>query len=213
MVNEIKVNNGVFVAPPLRAPYCRAVGGQLLAPEAGRITRMYRVIAIVGGALVLAGCSTMGDLFKPAPTMDTVRFESTPPGAEAKTSTGQSCRTPCALAMPANQPFTVEFTLTGYQPTSEQVELVSIDDTATKLQPNPVVAQLASAAPPPKPAAKPKPKKRVARKKVAPKPKPPAPPPAAAAQPAQPAAAPPPMMAPAPQAPSPWPTSPPQPQQ
>jgi outer membrane biosynthesis protein TonB len=166
---------------------------------------MYRVIAIVGGALVLAGCSTMGDLFKPAPTMDTIRFESTPPGAEAKTSTGQSCRTPCALAMPANQPFTVEFSLTGYQPASEQVELVSIDDATTKLQPNPVVSQLAPVTPPPK--AKPKPKKRVVRKKVAPKPKPPAAPPAAAAPAPAPQAqpAPPPMMAPAPQSPSPWP--------
>ena len=39
------------------------------------------------------------DALKPAPIMDTVRFESEPPGAEAKTSDGQTCRTPCALAL------------------------------------------------------------------------------------------------------------------
>ncbi len=164
---------------------------------------MYRVIAIVCGALALAACSSLGgvgDWLKPAPVMETVRFESEPPGAEAKTSTGQSCRTPCALAMPASAPFAVAFTLNGYQPASEQVELVSAGDNTTHLQPNPVVVQLAATAPPPKPKAK----KRVVRRKVAPKPKPaaPPPPPAAAAKP------PPPMMAAPEQAPSPWPTAP-----
>jgi hypothetical protein len=140
----------------------------------------------------------VGDWFKPAPAMETVRFESEPPGAEAKTSTGQTCRTPCALAMPASAPFTVAFTLNGYQPTSEQVELVSAGDNSTHLQPNPVVVQLAATAPPPKA------KKRVVRRKVAPKPKLAAPPPPAAAA----AKPPPPMMAAPQQSPSPWPTAP-----
>ena len=68
---------------------------------------MYRVIAIVGGALALAACSSTSsdwlslDGLKPGPVMDTVRFESEPPGADVKTASGQTCKTPCALAMPA----------------------------------------------------------------------------------------------------------------
>ena len=82
---------------------------------------MYRVIAIVCGGLALAACSSTSDwmnldALKPAPIMDTVRFESTPPGADAKTSNGQTCRTPCALALPTNAPLTVAFSLNGYQP-------------------------------------------------------------------------------------------------
>ena len=67
------------------------------------------------------------DALKPAPAMDTVRFESEPPGAEAKTSNGQTCRTPCALALPINAPIAVTFTLNGYQPESENIEPVSAD--------------------------------------------------------------------------------------
>src|SRR5665647_1463162 len=92
---------------------------------------MYRVIMIVGGALALAACSSTPDwmnldALKPAPIMDTVRFESEPPGAEAKTSNGQTCRTPCALALPVNTPMTVTFTLNGYTPESENIEPISI---------------------------------------------------------------------------------------
>ena len=92
---------------------------------------MYRVIAIVIGGLALAACSSTPDwlnldALKPAPIMDTVRFESTPPGAEAKTSNGQTCRTPCALALPANAAMTVTFTLDGYQPAMENIEPTSV---------------------------------------------------------------------------------------
>jgi hypothetical protein len=163
---------------------------------------MYRVVAIVGAGLVLAACSTDSkNFFGFEPAKETIRFESEPPGAEAKTSTGETCRTPCALAMPADKPFTVTFTLTGYQPDTEQVQLTSIGAGASKLAPNPVLVQL-TPAPPPKP-------KKVRRKKKTakptPKPKPAAAKPAPAATPA-----PPPMTpAPQPQATSPWPAAPP----
>lgn len=116
---------------------------------------MYRVIAIVGGALALAACSSSPDwmnldALKPAPVMDTVRFESTPPGAEAKTSNGQTCRTPCALALPTTGALTVTFSLNGFLPDSETLDLVSIDN-RPQLQPNPVVVELSPAPPPPKP--------------------------------------------------------------
>ena len=133
---------------------------------------MYRVFLIVSGALALAACSSTPewlnlDALKPAPIMDTVRFESEPPGAEAKTSNGQTCRTPCALALPVNSPLTVTFTLNGYQPESESLEPISASGDPTQLRPNPVLVQLTPAPPPPKPVKKPAPKKKVATKPAA----------------------------------------------
>lgn len=157
---------------------------------------MYRVIVIVSGALALAACSSTPDwmsldALKPAPVMDSVRFESNPPGAEAKTSNGQTCRTPCALALPVETPLTVTFTLTGYQPETETVEPISLGSTM-QFQPNPVMVELTPAAP-----VAPAKKKPAAKKPAA---KPPAKKPVAAA--------PAPMTA-APQQPAPWPTNPP----
>jgi hypothetical protein len=163
---------------------------------------MIRVIAIVGGGLALAACSSNSewlnlDALKPGPTMETVRFESEPPGAEVKVSTGQTCRTPCALAVqqPDKGNLNAAFTLTGYEGATEEIQLVSQGDGTSKLRPNPVTVQMTAAPPPPK-------KKPVRKKKTASKPTPkPAPKPAAAAAP--------PPATPAPaaqqQAPSPWP--------
>lgn len=153
---------------------------------------MYRVIAIVVAGLSLAACSSTPewmsiDALKPAPILDTVQFESTPPGAEAKTSNGQTCRTPCALALPTNAPLTVTFALNGYMPDQESLEIVSVSGTDTKLEPNPVVVELSPAAPPPKPVKKPVAKKKVSAKKPAPKPAAAANPPPAASTAAAPA--------------------------
>jgi hypothetical protein len=141
---------------------------------------MYRVIVIVSGGLALAACSSSpdwlnADAMKPAPAMDTVRFESDPPGAEAKTSNGQTCRTPCALALPMNAPLTVTFTLNGYQPESEKIELMAagtnnaLDDNSSRpqLQPNPVVVELTPASAPTKPLKKPVQKKKTAAQPAA----------------------------------------------
>lgn len=166
---------------------------------------MYRVIAIVGAALALAACSStdfssVKNPFQFEPAKDTIRFESQPPGALAKTSTEQSCQTPCALAMPANKPFTVTFTLNGYQPDTEQVEMVSMGDGTSKLRPNPVLVELTLTPPPPKP-------KRVHHRRTA---KPKTKPKAAVHKPAAKSSAPPPMApAPQPQVTSPWPSAPP----
>jgi hypothetical protein len=141
--------------------------------------------------------------------MDTVRFESEPPGAEAKVSSGQSCKTPCALALPTEQPVTVTYTLAGYQPESDQLEVISSPGEAPHLRPNPVIAELTVAPPPPKPAKKPA-RKRPAHKPVASKPAAkPAPRTASAPAPAA-------IVAPEPAAPaaaSPWPAPPPPAQQ
>jgi hypothetical protein len=147
---------------------------------------MYRVLIIVGGTLALAACSSSPDwlsldALKPGPIMDTVRFESEPPGAEAKTSTGQTCRTPCALALSVNSPVTVSFTLNGYLPDSESIEPIRVAGGPTQLRPNPVMVELS-----PAPPSAQKPGKKPAPKKPAPKQaaKPAAAKPAAAAQPA-----------------------------
>ena len=111
------------------------------------------------------------DALKPAPMMDTVRFESEPPGAEAKTSNGQTCRTPCALALPANAPIAVTFSLNGYQPDSENLESIPNSNGFPELRPNPVQVELTPAPPPPKPLKKPTAKKKTGAKPAA-KPKP-----------------------------------------
>ena len=168
---------------------------------------MYRVIAIVCASLALAACSSMNlDALTPAPIMDTVRFESTPPGADAKTSNGQTCRTPCALALPTNAPLTVVFSLNGYQPESEYIAPVSATSGVPEMQPNPVTVELTPAPPPPKALKKPAPrKKKAAAVKPAAKPKPKAKPKTSTAPaPAPQTAEPPPQ-----QAPAPWPSTPP----
>ena len=160
---------------------------------------MYRVLFALGGGLLLAGCSSTSDWMnldslKPAPITESVQIESEPAGATATLSTGQSCKTPCAVSVPTDKPFSVTFALAGYQSASEQVEAVSVDG-AMKLNPNPISAELVPAPVQPKPAAKkPARKKTSAAKPAAPKPAATA----AAPKPATTAAAPPPAAAPAP---------------
>lgn len=117
------------------------------------------------------------DLPKSAPAATTMQFESEPAGAEARTSIGQSCRTPCSLAVSANE-FTVTFMLAGYQPQTVPVRVVAPSDStrdpnsepdAPRLVPNPVFVQLQPAAPPPAAHKKPPAKKKP---KAAPKPAP-----------------------------------------
>jgi hypothetical protein len=163
---------------------------------------MYRVLFVLGGGLLLGACSSTPDwmsldALKPAPITESIQFETEPVGATATLSTGQNCKTPCAVSVPADKPFSVTFTLAGYQPASEQVEAVLLDGT-TKLRPNPVTAELTPAPPAAKPAKKPAPRKKTSS---APAPKPAT----AAAKPATTTAAAP---APAPAASSPWPSAP-----
>lgn len=141
------------------------------------------------------------DALKPAPIMDTVRFESTPPGAEARTSNGQTCRTPCALALPTTAPLTVTFSLNGYLPDSEDIEPVASGSGVPEIHPNPVQVELMPAPPPPKPVKRPVRAKKTSAAKPAVKPKAK---PKASSAPAPAAAAPAPQ-----QAPAPWPAAPP----
>jgi len=111
---------------------------------------MSRVIAIAACGFALAACSMSMpsfDLFKSAPAMETLRLESEPPGADARTAQGQSCRTPCELAVSAGADLAISFALAGYQPQTVPVRNeappgVTGSGLITRLQPNPVYAEL-----------------------------------------------------------------------
>jgi hypothetical protein len=168
---------------------------------------MNRVIAVVACGLTVAACASGGSSFmpnlfsKPQPTPVKVQFQSQPPGAQAVTSTGASCKTPCELDMDPSKEFSVTFTLAGYQQQLVPVALRAPEGLSAEeaeqqkaFDPNPVVATLEAAAkkkvPPPK---KPAPKPAAAA--AAPKPAAPAaaaPKPATAPRPASPPVSPPP---------------------
>jgi len=128
---------------------------------------MRRVIAIVLAGASLGGCSSSmsWDMFKSAPPPLQVRLESNPPGADATTSLGPGCKTPCSVSVPApDAPFTVAFALPKYQPASIPVNIIKNPGDLTTpasvtTDPNPVFAELQPATPP-KPVRKPhRPKK------------------------------------------------------
>ena len=83
------------------------------------------------------------------PSLDTVSLESEPPGAEAKASNGQTCRTPCALALPVDAASSVTFTLNGYLPETERLEAIRPPGEPPRLRPNPVVVELTAGRSPP----------------------------------------------------------------
>jgi hypothetical protein len=158
---------------------------------------MRRVIVIAVAGASLAGCSSFSlDAFKPTPPTVQVQLESVPQGADARTSLGPGCKTPCSVAVPApDSGFSVTYTLNNFQPATVPVQVIHIPGdfstpASTTLDPSPVVAELQPAAPPPKAVRKmPKPGKPKPAKGMAaapppgaspfPPPPPPAPPPPA----------------------------------
>ena len=121
---------------------------------------MSRVIAIMACGFMLTACSaTMPslslDFMKSAPQAETLAIESEPPGAEAKTSIGQSCRTPCQLPVQPGREFSVTLALSGYQPQTVSVRPEADGASATpRLAPNPIHVTLQGVAPPKKPVLK-----------------------------------------------------------
>jgi hypothetical protein len=149
---------------------------------------MRRVIAIVACGLLVAACSMSMpslDFFRSAPPTEVLRIESEPPGADARTAEGQSCRTPCELTVPSTGEVAISFALQGYNPQTINVRAeappaASYAEAAppTRMQPNPVYAELTPTVPPRQKKRSP-PKKKVAVKKASPERDPaPAPPPA-----------------------------------
>jgi hypothetical protein len=159
---------------------------------------MSRIIAIVACGFALAACSMSMpslDFFRSSPPTEVLRIESEPPGADARTAQGETCRTPCELTVPSTTETAVTFALNGYQPMTVPVRAEGAEGVA-RLQPNPVYAEL-------QPATTPRPGRKgpgIAKKK-----------PAAAKRPASAAAQ---GQAPAPEAPAaapagyPWPPAP-----
>jgi len=160
---------------------------------------MRGVVAIIGCGLLLAACTssqfTLNSPPAAAVSPNTLQLVSTPPGAEAKTTTGQACTTPCSI--PVTQPgeVTVTFTLDGYYPLVASARLVPPTDirdpeqpsASGGLYPNPLVAELElapPAAPPPAKKRRPAKRKPVTAKR---RPPPAAPPPTAASAPPPPA--------------------------
>ena len=112
---------------------------------------MRRLIAFALTGLSLAGCGVT--FFPGAGTME-IALQSTPPGADATTSLGPGCMTPCTVAVPSpTEDFSVSFALTGFQPMTIPVRITRsvggrFAPSFTSLDPNPVVAQLEPVAPP-----------------------------------------------------------------
>jgi len=160
---------------------------------------MSRVVALLACGLMLGACSASMpslDFLKSAPQSETLAIESEPPGAEARTSSGQVCRTPCQLAVQPGSEFSVTFALSGYKAQTVSVRPEAEGATATaQLAPNPVQVTLQPAAAP---------KKHVAKKQtpVATAKRPAAPPPMASAAPPPSAPSPAPALAPAAPAPA-----------
>ena len=92
------------------------------------------------------------DFFKSSPATEQLRIESEPPGADARTTQGQTCRTPCELTVPSGGDLTVTVAMNGYQPQTVPVRTQSPDasssDSSARLQPNPVYVELQPAVPP-----------------------------------------------------------------
>jgi len=103
---------------------------------------MSRVIAVMACGFTVAACSASVpslNFLNSSPPTAAVRFESEPAGAEVKTPSGQSCRTPCELTIQVAPELSVTFALAGYQ--SETVSVRSEEGSvfsSPKLTPNPV---------------------------------------------------------------------------
>ena len=96
----------------------------------------------------LAACSASLpslDFLKSSPPTEALRIESEPPGADAKTSLGQSCRTPCELTVQRGDEFSVTLALNGYQPQTVSVRPEAPAQAlggVPRLAPNPVYVEL-----------------------------------------------------------------------
>ncbi|MGP0092524.1 MAG: hypothetical protein ACLPKB_21675 [Xanthobacteraceae bacterium] len=129
---------------------------------------MGRSAALIAAAFMLAACGDLDlskmttnptDLMSGAIRLD---LESEPAGAEARSSVGSSCRTPCSLWIKQGIDITVTFTLDGYEPQTIAVAQTYVHDTRgdwregavpahADLDPNPARVVLVTVPPPPPP--------------------------------------------------------------
>src|ERR1700716_2875058 len=122
---------------------------------------MRRVIVIaVAGASLGGRSSVFFGAFKPTPPTVQVQLESVPQGADARTSLGPGCKTPCSVDVSApDSGFSVTDTLNKFQPATLPGQAIRppgdfSSPQSTTFDPNPVVAELQPPGPPPRAAAK-----------------------------------------------------------
>jgi hypothetical protein len=82
--------------------------------------KLDRTFALVMCGFGLAACSSFTmpgfDALKAKPTTTVLLIQSNPAGAEARSSLGPTCRTPCTMAIGAAGDFTVSLARDGYEP-------------------------------------------------------------------------------------------------
>src|SRR5947208_3332202 len=99
-------------------------------PPGGEMSKA-QALAFAGLALLLGACSGWPrgagfGLFGGAPAMPataSIDLDSEPQGAEAKTSAGGSCQTPCTLEVPTGGGFSVTFAREGFAPQTVAVQV------------------------------------------------------------------------------------------
>ena len=135
-------------------------------------SNMRRAFAMAVASISLAGCSSFStsswNYFKSDPPTIQVQLESTPSGADARTSLGPGCKTPCSVSVTlpeGSTSFLVNYSMPGKQPAGVPVQIVKEDggvfsSDKVKLSPNPVVAELQPIGPPPRPARPMRPKRK-----------------------------------------------------
>jgi hypothetical protein len=115
-----------------------------------------RIVGVVATGLGLAACSfsmPSMDFFSSKPTTASLSIESNPPGADAKLSTGATCKTPCSLTVSLASEFTVAVSLTGFGTETRTVKPVAPEGSntgaaASLLDPNPLFVELKRPVPP-----------------------------------------------------------------
>jgi hypothetical protein len=83
--------------------------------------KVHLAFALVICGFGLAACGSSKtlpslDAFKPKPTTTTLLVQSNPAGADARSSLGGTCRTPCTMAIATAGDFTISFAREGYEP-------------------------------------------------------------------------------------------------
>jgi hypothetical protein len=113
--------------------------------------KLDRAFAIVMCGFGLAACSTSTipgfDALKPKPTTTVLLLQSAPADAEARSSLGGDCRTPCTMAIGVAGDFTVSFARDGYEPQTVTVHSTMSDGgfmtaPSPRLDPDPVSVTL-----------------------------------------------------------------------
>jgi hypothetical protein len=127
----------------------KTIAGTNIAGANIAVTNIASTIAAVGCGFALAACSfsmPSFDFMKSTPTTEVLRIESEPPGADARTSQGQTCRTPCELTVPTDGELAVTVQMSGFQPQTLPVHAGGSGGDS-RLQPNPLYVELQPAAP------------------------------------------------------------------